>query len=59
MVIKEFEVIFVFEFQKCFLKNFNFFYFLLYFKLIFFDVFRLFYCTDIKNNLKKTKKILF
>jgi hypothetical protein len=43
--------------SKTLLKNFELFiYFLLYFKLIFFYVFRSIWYVDIKNNFKKNKK---
>jgi hypothetical protein len=43
---------------KIFLKNLIFFYFF-YFKLIFFDIFKLFWCAKFKNNFKKIKNIYY
>jgi hypothetical protein len=46
--------------SKTLLKNFELFiYFLLYFKLIFFYIFRSFWYVDIKNNFLKNKKNYF
>jgi hypothetical protein len=49
-------VLFIFAFQKRFWKKLKNFYFFLCFKLIFFCIFRSFWCADVKNNFLKIKK---
>jgi hypothetical protein len=52
-------LLFDIAFRKHFWKKLNFFNFFLYFKLVFFNVFRSFWYIDVKNNFLKIKKYYF